>query len=1046
MATQPEVCDRLSDHRAAVATGEITSVPWGLFTNMKALTRVYNPVYLSNTRDIHPVPVQCVHNTDATPAGYNRDLLLSLNFRTWYNTFIVAMKSSILLMWALRGLSVADGVPALVGNWSTYTQSLPNSQLPHVPMVGNGQIGVLLDSWGAASSETSESTAVHQNNTLYIWIGSNSMWSCGACGDPNSVVPGCCRQVTIGGVSISLEPTFAASTPLAFAAQQRIGLAQLWTSWVTASGSVFETLTYMHPLLNAIVTNLTWSPAGTDPAELVANVSTWAVAAGGGHGARPATVGCLDPTTVQPAPCSSQPIDGQYQFSYVSRQATSDNTSVMQVWAGLSTIVLGAQVNAIAISSEAPGQDWAVTATISIGAGSTASIITAEAETRTPYSSTADPALTAAALLSTFAASSIASDIAASASSWWSSFWNLSSISLPSRPGAEELWFGAQYALASTAPSDASTPAPGLYGVWATSDDCSWNGDFTLDYNYESTFYGVFSSNHADQAEGYWGPIIDWMQPAQQHAQQQAKAANITCPSNAMHYACHLVPWGLQSDDQSVYMHWNGNFAALLMINHWEYTLNASFAATVTYPLLDGLNAWWACYLNRTTFNATSGAYYYGDDRVLNPDEQHEGQPVPNPQIALALVSRTMWAQASICNALGLAVPSYVDDILTNLYPFNTNLFSWTNSSGSNFTIWNDTRCHNDSGFIPGDTLGACMASCASMAACDIFSFCPSSAVAGCQDGPSCWQFAAAENGTCTYGAGFTSGRKIGGPAPQNLSVWTAYGSTEDGSATVGESDEFSLYPLWPSEHTVSIGALNATIQSLAQATTRAYVTWLDRPVDIFPQAVLAGYQDPAATMARRTARPELAPRIDDIAIDFPRDTGDSSPQPPLPGYAYSPTDVLNGLQTHMNNFFGPNLLVYAPGGGVENIGLSRFINDMLLGSVGGIGPGAYIQLFAFWPADEPASFQNLLAKGGFLVSAAYNDTTRTVESPVSVTAQYTLLDAATPTCTMADPWGNGPGSFVITCNGSTMPATWLDGYRFSFQAPRRVQCLLSKQ
>ena len=32
----------------------------------------------------------------------------------------------------------------------------------------------------------------------------------------------------------------------------------------------------------------------------------------------------------------------------------------------------------------------------------------------------------------------------------------------------------------------------------------------------------------------------------------------------------------------------NGNFAALLFINHWEYTRDASFAKTTTLPLLDG--------------------------------------------------------------------------------------------------------------------------------------------------------------------------------------------------------------------------------------------------------------------------------------------------------------------------------------------------------------------------------------------------------------------------------------------------------------------------
>lgn len=44
------------------------------------------------------------------------------------------------------------------------------------------------------------------------------------------------------------------------------------------------------------------------------------------------------------------------------------------------------------------------------------------------------------------------------------------------------------------------------------------------------------------------------MAPGAAMAQQQAKALGITCDASALHYACHLAPWGFQSDDQSRYM------------------------------------------------------------------------------------------------------------------------------------------------------------------------------------------------------------------------------------------------------------------------------------------------------------------------------------------------------------------------------------------------------------------------------------------------------------------------------------------------------------
>ena len=53
----------------------------------------------------------------------------------------------------------------------------------------------------------------------------------------------------------------------------------------------------------------------------------------------------------------------------------------------------------------------------------------------------------------------------------------------------------------------------------------------------------------------------------------------------------------------------NGNFAALIFINHFEYTQDLDFARRVTYPLLEGLNAWWGCFLVKVP--APGGGYVY---------------------------------------------------------------------------------------------------------------------------------------------------------------------------------------------------------------------------------------------------------------------------------------------------------------------------------------------------------------------------------------------------------------------------------------------------
>jgi hypothetical protein len=74
------------------------------------------------------------------------------------------------------------------------------------------------------------------------------------------------------------------------------------------------------------------------------------------------------------------------------------------------------------------------------------------------------------------------------------------------------------------------------------------------------------------------------------------------------------------------------------------------------------------------------------------------------------------------------------------------------------------------------------------------------------------------------------------------------------------------------------------------------------------------------------------------------------------------------------------SLYVSEGGGGVETAGGTQAVNDMLMQSVGGI-----ISFFPVWPDGEDASFVDLRAKGAFLVSASYNGTRKTIDSPIRI-------------------------------------------------------------
>ena len=75
--------------------------------------------------------------------------------------------------------------------------------------------------------------------------------------------------------------------------------------------------------------------------------------------------------------------------------------------------------------------------------------------------------------------------------------------------------------------------------------------DYTLDYNYEAAYYGVYASGHPELAALYFQPMIDGMAAATRGAQVRATMGNLTCMKpTALHYNAHISPWGYGDMDE----------------------------------------------------------------------------------------------------------------------------------------------------------------------------------------------------------------------------------------------------------------------------------------------------------------------------------------------------------------------------------------------------------------------------------------------------------------------------------------------------------------
>jgi hypothetical protein len=410
-----------------------------------------------------------------------------------------------------------------------------------------------------------------------LHLNTNGMWTVGGATHRVGTDVPTAHRAALGGISFTASD---ATSFTHFAAQQDIGKAQLSTTQSTDSGGLLKTLTYMHPESNVAVTNVTWSPgrSGDQTEMLDLVIRTWVPSSTsknftgknqyGTWDTLPTDVRCCDAKGFS-QPCatnnrSSISGSGSGRFHCVSRNASSNQKSIAKmVWATIVTKIEGGSFESATTINETfikPNQTVndnpfnfgcltvdGVSSKVHIAAGQVLSITTAVGESKFNTSHAQATSVDPTPATAELAFSASAAGTARAASTWWQHFWNKSSISLPSQPYLEVLWYGALYATAAFASYDSAREPSGLYGPFVTSDYPQWYGDFTLDYNQEAQFFHVHKANHQELARTYYGSISAWIPGAQAIAAELAGQANFSCPANAHLYPCHIAPWGFQS-------------------------------------------------------------------------------------------------------------------------------------------------------------------------------------------------------------------------------------------------------------------------------------------------------------------------------------------------------------------------------------------------------------------------------------------------------------------------------------------------------------------
>jgi hypothetical protein len=339
------------------------------------------------------------------------------------------------------------------------------------------------------------------------------------------------------------------------------------------------------------------------------------------------------------------------QNTYATAAGAMGDAHYRDVRADATDTVGGQATRRVRVATRVLGATGAATPgglSFTLASGATVSLVTGVMSNRDSASWQSD----ALASITTLAAKDVDA-LEAAHVAWWDAFYKKSFVQIPDAT-LERAYYASLYFLASV--SRTGEQAPGLWGNWVMKDP-GWNGDYTLNYNYEVPFYASFPTNHVELADSYDQPVLDWVPNAQALATKEGYTG--------AYFRVHIGPIPNGSADTNEWnQKFNNAYAATVMIMHWYFTHDAAYAARV-YPTLKQMSTFWAGYLVKT------GARY-----VINDDAQHEGNAYPqmNGVMSLGLVRFLLQASIDMGAALGLDADARAvwQDRLMNLSAFPT--------------------------------------------------------------------------------------------------------------------------------------------------------------------------------------------------------------------------------------------------------------------------------------------------------------------------------------------------------------------------------------
>ena len=250
----------------------------------------------------------------------------------------------------------------------------------------------------------------------------------------------------------------------------------------------------------------------------------------------------------------------------------------------------------------------------------------------------------------------------------WKDFWSASYIDFGTEDEnlnkVQKYYYGAQYIFGSTTRED--EVAPGLYGVWHTTDEARWNGDYHMNYNFISTFYGTYSSNRTEFALPAIQALYDFVAEGESRAASVEELKRInedfvnekiekgdidpeTGIEGALLFPVGIGPWGTTIDDNYHNEAMDAIYNSYVMTQYYDYTSDEEFLASGAYDYMKKAVAFYEAWLEKEDSDTNEDGYEYVIYAGYN-----EGSWAKNPAIELAALKYNLKYLISASETLGI--------------------------------------------------------------------------------------------------------------------------------------------------------------------------------------------------------------------------------------------------------------------------------------------------------------------------------------------------------------------------------------------------------